>query len=361
MVSPRKTQLLLVGALVAVLLMGSISDSQAQTGKKIELIYASYLAPTMGISQNSVRYLKELEKVSGGMITVKNFSYLSAMFGASDLIPACGKGLCHIAIYAPLYTSALLPMAPLTEMPYCTEKLGADAYAKAMLYEKFEPYRKQYDDAGVKILVFIPSSPASMGVRARVNSLEECVGTRMRAYGMIAECLQAAGITPIALSVSDVHTGMQRGTIDGWAGLPLAGLEGTGLLEVSKTIIDPGFGMYGSCGIAMTLSLYNQLPDNVKNWIEKMRTEYVREMANFEFELDLKTALVVKEKKLNILVPSNDQKKAFQNKVNPEKSIWAKYIKQIEDKKLPGQEGFNIYMKYVKEWEPKSPWRNPFE
>jgi TRAP-type C4-dicarboxylate transport system substrate-binding protein len=329
--------------------------------QKVNLAHATFLAETMGISVNTVNYFKKLEEASKGLVKVTNYSYMSSMFGASDLIPACGRGAVDVIVTAPLYTPALVPLAPLTEMPYCTEKLGADAWAKAMLYETYEPYRKQYDKNNVKILAFVPSSPSSFGVRTIVDSLDACKGYRIRAYGAIAECIREAGMIPVQLSVSDVYTGMERGTIDGWSGLPLAGLEGSGLLEVSKTLIDPGFGMYGCCTIQMNMDLYQSLPQDVREWIERMRKEYVLEMANLEFSLNVKTAKLAKEKEIHIVIPSDEEKRLFKSRVNPEERIHRKYINQAEEKGLPGKETFDLYMKYVKEWEPKSPWRNPFD
>jgi TRAP-type C4-dicarboxylate transport system substrate-binding protein len=355
---------LLVGAVAVVIALGLLGlaagcGAPAPT-EKIELVYASYLDPLMAISKNSVNYLKELEKISDGLVTVKQYAYMSSMFGASDLIPACGKGLADVVVSAPLYTPALTPYAAVTEMPYCTEMLGADAWAKAKLYEEFEPYRKQYEDNNVKILIFIPSSPSSAGVRGVVNSLVECKGLTMRAYGTIGECLKAAGITPVALSVSDVYTGMERGTIEGWAGLPLGGLEGTGLLDVTKTLIDPGFGMYGSCSLAMNMDVYKKLPAKVKDWIEDMRKGYVLEMAKFSTESEFATMKIVKEKGIKVVASTPEQKLAFKQLVNPETTIHAKYIKELEGKGLQGQKCFDTFMKYVKEWEPKSPYKSPY-
>ena len=210
-----------------------------------------------------------------------------------------GKGLADVGYFCTGYTPALLPLTSMAELPFVTEKGDAVSAALAELYETYEPLKKEYQRQNVEVLAFDAPSATILGVNKAVTSPGQLKGLKVRAYGDLGKIVgKTAGMIPVPMATTDIYTGLQTGTIDGYVGVPLWMPGPENWLQYTKTVIAPGLGTYYTCGLAMNLDLYKKLPQNVKDEIAKMRKEFPAKSIDFVLKGD--AASVQKAQELKV-------------------------------------------------------------
>ena len=94
-----------------------------------------------------------------------------------------------------------------------------------------------------KDLVFLGEIPATelnfmIYMGEEVSSLEDLKGKRIRVFPTLLPLVKALGAEPIVMSMGDIFTAMERGTIDGYMQGPLA--QAQQFEGLVKTVIFPG-------------------------------------------------------------------------------------------------------------------------
>jgi TRAP-type C4-dicarboxylate transport system substrate-binding protein len=247
----------------------------AYVAAQVKLIYSTYTAKGTASNEQYEAYLEELGKRSNGFVGVKDRFYSAALMKAGDQLTGIGKRIADVGYFCTGYTPALLPLTSMAELPYVAEKGDAVSAALVDLYDSYEPLRREYNRQNVEVLAFDAPSSTIIGVNKVVNSAADLKNLKVRAYGDLGKIAQqAGGMVPVAMATSDIYTGLQTGTIDGYLGIPLWMPAPENWLQHTKTILAPGIGTYYTCGLAMNLDVYKGLPDNVKAEITKMRREF---------------------------------------------------------------------------------------
>lgn len=242
---------------------------------QVKLIYSTYTAQASASNEQYEAYLEELGKRTNGYVGLKDKFYSAGLMKAGDQLSGIGKRIADVGYFCTGYTPALLPLTSMAELPYAADKGDAVSAALAELYENYEPLRREYHRQNVEVLAFDAPSSTIIGVNKVVNSAADLKGLKIRAYGDLGKIAQqAGGMVPVAMPPSDIYTGLQTGTIDGYIGIPLWMPAPENWLQHTKTILAPGIGTYYSCGLAMNLDVYKSLPDKVKAEIAKMRKEF---------------------------------------------------------------------------------------
>ena len=263
---------------------------------EVKLIYSTYTAKDSASNLQYEAFLDELSKRTNGAVSVKDKLYSGALMKAADHLSGIGKKLADVGYFCTGYTPALLPLTSMAELPYVAEKGDAVSAALAELYETYEPLRREFNRQNVELLAFDAPSSTIIGVNKAIRSPAELKGLKLRAYGDLGKIAQvAAGMVPVPMGTSDIYTGLQTGTIDGYIGVPLWMPAPENWLQLTKVIIAPGMGTYYSCGLVMNLDLYKSLPDNVKGEITKMRKEFPAKSIAFVEKGDAVTLSKAKE------------------------------------------------------------------
>lgn len=263
---------------------------------EVKLIYSTYTAKETASNQQYEAYLDELAKRTNGAISVKDKFFSAALLKAGDHLQGVGKKLADVGYFCTGYTPALLPLTSMAELPYVAEKGDAVSAALAELYETYEPLRREYNRQNVELLAFDAPSSTIIGVNKTIKSGADLKGLKVRAYGDLGKIAQVAvGMVPVPMGTSDIYTGLQTGTIDGYLGVPLWMPAPENWLQHTKVIIAPGMGTYYSCGLVMNLDVYKSLPDSVKAEISKMRKEFPAKSIAFVEKGDAVTLAKAKE------------------------------------------------------------------
>ena len=108
--------------------------------------------------------------------------------------------------------------------------------------------------------------------KTKVESIEDFAGLKIAvpspAYLPFVVALKA---TPVVINMPDYYTAMERGTVDGYHLAP-PGVEGFGLIPVTKYMIDEKMGSSGA-GFMMNLDKWNSLPKHLQDVIMEVVLE----------------------------------------------------------------------------------------
>jgi len=111
------------------------------------------------------------------------------------------------------------------------------------LFEESAPFRKEFEDLGVRAMMWVPTTPYNIISRKPATTLADMNGQKLRAFGTVLPKLQAAmGVVPVSVANAEMYTSIQTGVIDG-AMTDLPQMVTAKLFEVAKHLLITGPGM----------------------------------------------------------------------------------------------------------------------
>ncbi|MGC5615584.1 C4-dicarboxylate TRAP transporter substrate-binding protein [Georgenia sp. Z1491] len=233
--------------------------TSAEEGEEFVLHYTTYSNATSDQSLTVQRWADEVEELTDGGVRVE-FHYSESLVGADESVQATLDGRADLAQVGSLYAASDLSMFTVVELPFETENPEVHMRTIERMYEEDPIYREDFDRQGVRQLFPLPLASAVVGVNEPVESLDELAGRSIRAGGLTAGVLLAAGANPVAMTATDVYESMERGVIDGYTSLALASLPTFGLSDVTPHILDPGIGVYASSIVVVNEELFDSMP-----------------------------------------------------------------------------------------------------
>lgn len=159
--------------------------------------------------------------------------------GGPEVMPAFKQaegvrnGAMDMTYTSPSYYQGLVPTSGTMNLSFKNyEEIAATDYHERMTELHAE-----------KNLVFLGEIPATeldffIYMGDEIASLEDLKGKRIRVFPTLLPLVQALGAEPIVMSMGDIYTAMERGTIDGYMQGPLGQAEQYGNLV--KTVVSPG-------------------------------------------------------------------------------------------------------------------------
>lgn len=255
-----------IGALAMAVLSASAQPASAQG---MELRLSTFVPPVHVIAREIITpWMAEVEKASGGEVKPKLYPSMQLGGSPPGLYRQAAEGVVDMVFTLPGYTSPTFPRTQMVELP----GLSADGRAATeLLWKLLDPYLKpEFQD--VKVIALWAAEDAGLMTRAKpIKTLEDLKGLRMRSPSAAqAEQLKVMGATPVAMPVTEIYPGLDRGVIDG-AMVPFSTILDFKLGEVARTYTIPGplFGR-SSFLIAMNQKKFDSLSPKSKDAIEKL-------------------------------------------------------------------------------------------
>lgn len=346
----------LVTATVLFLGVGSYAVG-ASSNDPIVLKFASYLPEVNTISQANLWWAKEIEKRSGGRVKFE-FYWAGSLVKAADLATATGRGICDVALFATGYTRAKFPITGIYEAVYVTEKPDAACRAMSELFESNEVFKTEWKNNNLHLLFFDMLGTNIFGFKKKVSTIEELKGLKIRTAGKMTDVTKNLGATAVSISSSEIYEGIDRGLIDGYTNTSLASAATRSFPEVAPFTLDPRMGNYACIETAMNVTTWNKLPPDIRDIITKVSNEAL-------------------DKSLEIMVADEDQVmekmatswKATLYALSPEEAekwkalvvpLYDTYVKELDEKGLPGKELFDAYRVLAKKYEKESPYTGTY-
>lgn len=178
---------------------------------KTQLTYANFFPPTHIQSQLAESWCKEVEKRTGGEITI-NYFPAGTLTKAPQTYDGVVTGIADIGMTVLAYSRGRFPVAAAIDLPmgYSTG-VQATAVANAVI-NKFEP--KEFDDT--KMMFVHAHGPGLLHTRDKaVSNLDEIKGLKIRSTGTSGLVAAALGASPVGKSMGECYQMLQKGVVDG--------------------------------------------------------------------------------------------------------------------------------------------------
>jgi len=265
------------------LALGFAGAAPAQ--QKIEMKLAYFVVDPHAMSQWLIRWADQLEKGSGGRISVKRFPaaqmgptpqhYDFARTGQADAVWFLHGG-----------TPGRFPLTEIVSLPFMvgSAEIGTKVLNDAEL-------RSKYLDAehrGVKPLILFTHQPGGVHTTKKpIRSLDDLKGLRIRfSNPTVRELVAALGATPVGVPPPEQVEQMQKGTIDGvfidYGGAGIAFKMG-GTVKYSTEL----YSYVSSFGLAMNEEFWNKLPSDLKKLVLDTTTGKEQEIGRAWDALDV--------------------------------------------------------------------------
>jgi TRAP-type transport system periplasmic protein len=299
----------------------------------------------------------EVEKRTNGRVKVQ-FYFAEALVKTMDSLPAVSTGIADVQFVAPGYFPTQLPLSAASDLLYQTRSNWVSAKAYNEMAATFPPFQKMFKDNNVMVMSAWPASEVAMISIKPVKTLEDLKGKKIRAMGLMNSAMKMLGATPVAMPLPEVYEALERKTIDAVTGLPYHLVVGFKLHEAAKYLINPGIGCYASGGYFMNVNAWNKLPDDVKQIVQTINTEFPDKAAELNNELLKKTTQTLLAAKVDIYSLSSDEMAKWKTVLVPK--THDDWTKQMEEKKLPGKETLAKYQELVKKYEKGDKYVSPY-
>jgi TRAP-type C4-dicarboxylate transport system substrate-binding protein len=294
-------------------------------------------------------FMEELKKRTNGRVITKTFWAESLCKGKAQL-ESMGAGLFDYGPFAPPYTPGKVPLSNVVSLPFMTDNIAAFSRAQMEL-NKLPELQSELAKWNVKFLYPGTLPSYELLSKSPVRHFEDLKGLRIRCYGYQEQAFHSAGAVPITMAPPEIFDALQKGTIDGTL-FNFSNAWNYGFQDAVKYITLIGVGVSGRAN-GINLKTWNKLPVEVQKVIEELIAEAPKKWAEFIGAEENEGKAKFEEAGIEIIsLPQADREKLLKIAAEP---IWDGWVKEIEDKGLPGKKVFDTWSglirKYEKEYE----------
>ena len=324
--TPR-LRIVLFWTAIALLLSGRITGAQP-----IELKLAYFVGDQHAMSQWLIKWANNLEKDSGGRITVKRFPG-SQMGPVQQHYDFVRTGQADVAWFLHGATPGRFPLTELVQVPYL---VGSAEIGTKVLNDS--ELRSKYLDAehkGVKVLLLLTHQPGNVHTTKKpIRTVEDIKGLRIRfASPTIRDFIAALGGTPVGVLPTEQVEQLQKGTIDGvfidYGGAGIAFKMG-GVLKYSTEM----YSYVSSFGVAMNADFWNRLPPDLQGIVTKSMTGVEKEVGEAWDGLDVPGKKAIMDGGGEAIRLSPEENARFR-KIGAE--VAEARVKELESKGMPAR------------------------
>lgn len=305
--------------------------------QKFEMKLAYFVGDQHAMSQWLIKWSDNLERQSGGRITVKRFPG-SQMGPVQQHYDFARTGQADVAWFLHGATPGRFPLTELVQVPYL---VGSAEIGTKTLNDP--ELRAKYLDAehrGIKVLLLLTHQPGNVHTTKKpIRTVDDMKGLRIRfASPTIRDFVAALGGSPVGVLPTEQVEQLQKGTIDGvfidYGGAGIAFKMG-GILKYSTEM----YSYVSSFGVGMNEDFWNKLPPDLKELVTKSVTGVEKEVGEAWDGLDVpgKKAIMDGGGEAIKLTPDEDAKfRKIGAQVDDAK------IKELSDKGLPSRQVYDM-------------------
>ena len=202
------------GSMIVAAALACLCTSDAWAQQKFEMKLAYFVGDQHAMSQWLIKWSDDLEKESGGRITVKRFPG-SQMGPVQQHYDFARTGQADVAWFLHGATPGRFPLTEIMQLPYL---VGSAEIGTKVLNDP--ELRAKYLDAehrGVKVLLLLTHQPGNVHTTKKpIRTADDMKGLRIRfASPTIRDFVAALGGTPVGVLPTEQVEQLQKGTIDG--------------------------------------------------------------------------------------------------------------------------------------------------
>ena len=245
---------------------------EAQTAA-IRLTYSTFFPPTHIQGKLAEAWCKEVEKRTHGKIFVEyypgqSFTESTPWNCYDDIV----NGRADIGSSAFAYARLRFPIMSAVDLPLGYPDAVAATAVVNEVYQRFMPKGLME----TRVMYLHANGPGLIHTKNRpVRKLEDMKGLKLRGHGASAQLLSALGATPVAMPMSEVYQGLQKGLIDGSI-YPWEISQGWRLGEVTRYCTSPFIIAYTtSFFVVMNKDKWASIPAGFQKIIGQINDEWI--------------------------------------------------------------------------------------
>ncbi|MCF8063311.1 MAG: TRAP transporter substrate-binding protein [Deltaproteobacteria bacterium] len=311
----------------------------------IELKFAHAFSPKHTMQQKVfMPWADKISEMTNGKVKVTFFPG-GALGKTPDHYALAEKGIADIIYILQDYTPGRFPMTSVFELPFMIPSAEKTSVAMWKVFEQFPEFRKEYEKVKVLALFCHPGGHFNTTEKP-IRKLEDFQGLKFRtASPHVTKALKIFGAVPVNMPVTETYTALERGVVDGTV-LPWEGNFVFKLAELLKYGTEADFYTM-TMMVVMNKRKYESLPEDVKQAIDETTGMPLSQEAGRVYDevRPVMKQLCLKAGMEAIQLPQEEREK-LKELTKPLQDEW---VKDMEDKGLPGREVLDAALKYIHE------------
>ena len=320
----------------------------ASGGEVFELKYSSPLSPPpFLISEVQKWWADEVAKRSNGRIVWTDFYWSGALTKAGETLEAVQVGLADAGMVALPYYPGKLPLGNWTyAVPFGPGDPNVILEAAQRLYDEVPALREEVEAYNLVFLAPSVIDTYNLTSKEPIVTFEDFDGIKIASIGSYhPKILEGAGATAIAMPVAERYQALQTGVIEAEF-LPWDISHAYKYHDFNKHITWVDMGAAMPVGLGVNKDTFESLPPDLQQLMRDVADEAVD--LNASLILERRNAALVEWEELGITrheMPEEDRAQW----ANALEDIPGNWIKEMEDKGLPGSEVMVTYIQILEE------------
>jgi len=325
---------------VAIALLSAILAAPAGAAEAVRLKYSNFLPPLHAHSVLIDQWGKELEKRTDGRVKVSQFAG-NTLTPANQTYDAVVKGITDIGLSILSYTPGRMPLSEVLTLPLGVKSGYQASHLANAFYKKFKP--KELDD--VKIFFLMGPGPFIWHSKNPVAKMDDLKGIRFKSDANTSKIVAAAGATPTTMPMSETYDAMKRGLAEGVLN-PVETLKGWKFADVAGyTWENYGSASTNSFFVAMNKEKWSALPKDIQAIMDKLNEEWFEKHAKVWSEIDEESREWSLKKGHKFTKANPEDEAKMGERMKP---VLDKYVADMKEKGLPGEEALKFALDFVK-------------
>lgn len=298
-------------------------SSHARTTLKLN---SQWPATTAG-SKVDQWFADEVKKRTNGELEIRIF-WSEALGKANENLSLIQKGAVEMGAMSPAYFPKQLPFhtAP-NSIPMAMNSVAQANVLMKRLLQEVPAMQEEAKANGIRTLFFHHLNPYLLVSKEPLTNLQSLRGKKIRTWGTdMPRMAQAAGMTPVTMSLPEIYEGISRGVIDA-APFSVDLVMNYKLFEVARNISEITLWLGPSWGVWIAESAWQKLPAAAQ--------KVMLEVANEANKLDMEATIEAEKAARDELLKRNVKFHAFPP---AEKEQWRKALPDFFADFIAGQE-----------------------
>jgi len=340
-------RMIFVGVLIAVYAVCFVgcskkSEPGGEAPKEVvKLSYSVFFPPSHIQCKTAEAWAEEVKNRTDGSVEITLYPA-----GTLTKAPQCYEGVVNgisdIGMSCFAYTRGRFPVMEGLDLPlgYPSGMVAtktATAFAREIAPEEL---------SDVKLIYIHAHGPGILASKKPVKSLDDIQGLKVRATGLSSKIVQALGGTPVAMSQPETYEALQKGVVEATF-CPVETLKGWKQGEVVEAVTDTSaIGYTTSMFVVMNKDSWAKLSPEQQAIVTEVSDEWVAKHGAAWDQADAEGQAFINELGRETIKLADEQNQKLKEAVQP---ILDEYIKNMDEKGLPGQEYLAKLQTLIKE------------
>lgn len=330
--------LMLILSLAAMLLLSGCGSGNGEEDV-ITLNFATFWPATdFQVAEGHNAWIEEIESRTEGRVSIR-MQAGEALLGAREIYEGVENRVADIGTTCPAYTPGLFPVTEAFELPGLQNPNALAA--SVTMHEGYKQLKEEglmdeYD--GVKVLMFWATGPGDVMTTRPVNNLQDLQGMEMRVVGGTIPTMEALGVSPVSMPMSESYVALNSGIVEGILG-PTDTIEGFKLGDVLTHITKTPF-LYNIVFMkVMNWDTWNSLPPDIQEIFEEVSEEFVEKYGKLRADYTNQGQEIGVQEGIEIIELSSSEEALWRERIEPVVENW------IQSKEAAGLPARNIVEK----------------